>query len=136
MKEIQVGLIGFGTVGRGLAEVLQAQQERLEKRSGLSIRLAKVADIAISELPPQFAGVTLTSDANDLFNDPDIDIIVELIGGIEPAKSFMLKAIEAGKHVVTANKALISQEGWDIFAAATARESRLALKPVSAAASR
>ena len=119
MKEIQVGLIGFGTVGRGLAEVLQAQQERLAKRSGLSIRLAKVADIAISELPPQFAGVTLTSDANDLFNDPDIDIIVELIGGIEPAKSFMLKAIESGKHVVTANKALISQEGWDIFAAAT-----------------
>ena len=118
MKEIQVGLIGFGTVGRGLAEVLLAQQKRLEKRSGLSIRLSKVADIAISELPSQFTGVTLTNDANDLFNDPDIDIIVELIGGIEPAKTFMLKAIEAGKHVVTANKALISQEGWDIFSAA------------------
>ena len=118
MKEIQVGLIGFGTVGRGLAEVLLAQQERLEKRSGLSIKLAKVADIAISELPTQFAAVELTNDANELFSDPDIDIIVELIGGIEPAKSFMLKAIEAGKHVVTANKALISQEGWNIFAAA------------------
>ncbi len=118
MKEIQVGLIGFGTVGRGLAEVLLAQQKRLGQRSGLSIKLSKVADIAISELPPEFAGTTLTNNADDLFNDPDIDIIVELIGGIEPAKTFMLKAIEAGKHVVTANKALISQEGWDIFAAA------------------
>ncbi len=118
MKEIQVGLIGFGTVGSGLAEVLRTQQKRVEKRSGLSIRLSKVADIAISELPPDFAGVTLTRDANELFNDPDIDIIVELIGGIEPAKTFMLKAIEAGKHVVTANKALVSQEGWDIFSAA------------------
>ena len=118
MKEIQVGLIGFGTVGSGLAEVLISQQQRLEKRSGLSIKLAKVADIMIKELPPEFAGVELTNDANDLFNDPKIDIIVELIGGIEPAKTFMLKAIEAGKHVVTANKALISQEGWEIFEAA------------------
>ncbi|MCL7487305.1 MAG: homoserine dehydrogenase [Desulfobulbaceae bacterium] len=118
MKEIQVGLIGFGTVGSGLAEVLIAQQQRLEKRTGLSIRLARVADIMTRELPLQFAGVQLTNDANDLFNDPDIDIIVELIGGIEPAKTFMLKAIEAGKHVVTANKALISQEGWEIFEAA------------------
>ena len=64
MKEIQVGLIGFGTVGRGLAEVLLAQQDRLEKRSGLSIKLAKVADIAISELPTQFAAVELTNDAH------------------------------------------------------------------------
>ena len=74
MKEIQVGLIGFGTVGSGLAEVLIAQQQRLEKRTGLSIRLARVADIMIKELPPQFAGVELTNDANDLFNDPDIDL--------------------------------------------------------------
>lgn len=118
MKEIRVGLIGFGTVGSGLAEVLISQQQRLEKRTGLSIKLAKVADIMTKELPPQFSGVTLTNDANELFDDPDIDIIVELIGGIEPAKSFMLKAIEAGKHVVTANKALISQEGWEIFEAA------------------
>ncbi|MDH3328200.1 MAG: homoserine dehydrogenase [Desulfobulbaceae bacterium] len=121
MKEIHVGLIGFGTVGSGLAEVLKAQQERLEKRSGLLIRLTKVADIAIEKLPPHFADVELTRDANDLFNDPDIDIIVELIGGIEPAKSFMLKAIASGKHVVTANKALISQEGWDIFSAAAGK---------------
>jgi len=118
MKEIQVGLIGFGTVGSGLAEVLLAQKKRLQKRVGLSIRLAKVADIAISELPAQFGDVVLTNNANELFTDPDIDIVVELIGGIEPAKTFLLKAIEAGKHVVTANKALISQQGWEIFSAA------------------
>lgn len=118
MKDIQVGLIGFGTVGSGLAEVLLAQQERLEKRSGIAVRLAMVADITISELPPQFKGVRLTGDAAELINNPDIDIVVELIGGIEPAKTFVMNAIKAGKHVVTANKALLSQEGRDIFSAA------------------
>ncbi len=118
MKEIQVGLIGFGTVGKGLAEVLLSQQQRLQKRTGLSVRLAKVADISTKELPEQFAGVALTNNAAELINDPDIDIVVELIGGIEPAKTFVMQAIEAGKHVVTANKALLSQEGSDIFEAA------------------
>lgn len=121
MKTINVGLIGFGTVGSGLAEVLLSQQERLVQRSGLTVRLAKVADIIISELPPQFAGTELTGDAANLINDPDIDIVVELIGGIQPAKTFVMDAIAAGKHVVTANKALLSQEGKDIFAAAAAR---------------
>ena len=121
MKDIQVGLIGFGTVGSGLAEVLLAQQERLEKRSGMSVRLAQVADINISELPPRFSGVELTGDARELINNPDIDIVVELIGGIEPAKTFVMEAIKAGKHVVTANKALLSQEGKDIFSAAAAQ---------------
>ena len=118
MKEIKVGLIGFGTVGSGLAEVLLAQRQRLEKRSGMSIRLAAVADINITKLPPRFSGVKLLGDAAELIHDPDIDIIVELIGGIQPAKTFVMEAIAAGKHVVTANKALLSQEGRDIFSAA------------------
>lgn len=121
MKYMNVGLIGFGTVGGGLAEVLLSQQERLQQRSGLFIRLAKVADISVSELPARFSDTVLTDDANELINDPDIDIIVELIGGIEPAKTFVLDAIAAGKHVVTANKALLSQEGKEIFAAAAAK---------------
>ena len=121
MKTINVGLIGFGTVGSGLAEVLLSQQERLVQRSGLTVRLAKVADIMISELPPRFTGTVLTNDAAELINDPDIDIVVELIGGIQPAKTFVMDAIAAGKHVVTANKALLSQEGKDIFAAAAAK---------------
>ena len=121
MKTINVGLIGFGTVGSGLAEVLLSQQERLVQRSGLTVRLAKVADIMISELPPRFSGTELINDAAELINDPDIDIVVELIGGIQPAKTFVMDAIAAGKHVVTANKALLSQEGKDIFAAAAAK---------------
>ncbi|HFQ90601.1 MAG TPA: homoserine dehydrogenase, partial [Desulfobulbus sp.] len=117
-KTIQVGLIGFGTVGSGLAEVLHSQQKRLAQRTGMTIRLAKVADINVSALPPQFDDVTLTRDASELIGDPEIDIVVELIGGIEPAKTFVMNAIAAGKHVVTANKALLSQEGRDIFTAA------------------
>lgn len=118
MKEIKVGLIGFGTVGKGLAEVLYSQQERLVKRTGMTIRLAGIADHGTTSLPERFSDVPLTRDALELINNPDIDIIVELIGGIEPAKTFVLKAIAAGKHVVTANKALLSQEGFEIFAAA------------------
>ncbi|MDX9840043.1 MAG: homoserine dehydrogenase, partial [Desulfobulbus sp.] len=121
MNEIRVGIIGFGTVGKGLAEVLLAQQERLVKRTGMSIQLAGIADHGASALPEQFSHVPLTRDARSLIRDPNIDIIVELIGGIEPAKTFVLEAIEAGKHVVTANKALLSQEGRDIFAAAAAK---------------
>ncbi len=121
MQEIKVGLIGFGTVGRGLAQVLYEQQERIEKRVGASIRLTKVADIMVKSLPDHIAQkgkVTLTNDAIDIFTDPEIKIVVELIGGIEPAKTFILKAIEHGKHVVTANKALLSQHGKEIFSAA------------------
>ena len=119
MKEIRVGLIGFGTVGKGLAEVLLTQQERLIRRTGMTIRLAGIADHSTTSLPERFSAIPLTKDAMDLINDPDIDIVVELIGGIEPAKTFVMQAIAAGKHVVTANKALLSQEGADIFAAAT-----------------
>jgi len=118
MKEINVGLIGFGTVGKGLAEVLYSQRERLIKRTGMTIRLAGIADHGTTSLPERFGDVPLTRDALELIDNPDIDIIVELIGGIEPAKTFVLKAIAAGKHVVTANKALLSQEGFEIFAAA------------------
>ncbi len=118
MKEIKVGMIGFGTVGQGLAEVLLSQRERLLKRTGMTIRLAGIADTRATELPERFSDIRLTRDAMELINDPEIDIIVELIGGIEPAKTLVMQAIAAGKHVVTANKALLSQEGSDIFAAA------------------
>lgn len=121
MKEIKVGLIGFGTVGQGLAEVLFMQQERMPKRTGMRIELAAIADKSAKALPERFAHIPLVQNGQDVINNPDIDIVVELIGGIEPAKSFMLAAIAAGKHVVTANKALLAQEGRDIFAAAAAK---------------
>jgi len=119
MKTIHVGIIGFGTVGSGTAEVLVAQAKALSRKTNLIINLKTVADTRATSLPEQFRGCTLTRNADDIFNDPDIAIVVELIGGIEPAKSFILKAIEAGKHVVSANKALFSTHGREIFEAAT-----------------
>lgn len=118
MREIRVGLIGFGTVGKGLAKALLAQKERLLQKTGTVFVLSTVADIALQSLPEEFSDVTLTKDAGDIFSDPKIDIVVELIGGMEPARTFMLKAIAAGKHVVTANKALLSVHGREIFQAA------------------
>ena len=121
MQEIKIGLIGFGTVGSGLAQVLYEQQERLEKRTGARIRLSKIADIMVESLPEHISrggSVTLTKNVDEIINDPEISIVVELIGGIEPARSFILKAIDHGKHVVTANKALLSLHGKEIFEAA------------------
>jgi len=118
MKEIRVALIGFGTVGQGLAQTLLAQKERLIQKTGITFTLAAVADIAVDTLPEEFSGVTLTKDAGEIFTDPEIDIVVELIGGMEPARSFLLKAIDNNKHVVTANKALLSVHGREIFKAA------------------
>jgi len=120
MKEIKVGLIGFGTVGGGLAKVLHDQRQVLMEKTNTVITLGTVADIAVDRLPDYLADVKLTKNVQDIFNDPEIRIVVELIGGIEPAKSFILQAIASGKHVVTANKALISQHGREIFAAAAA----------------
>ncbi|MFH0781665.1 MAG: homoserine dehydrogenase [Pseudomonadota bacterium] len=118
MKEIHVGIIGFGTVGKGLAYALLNQKERLLLKSGISFSLSTVADIIVNTLPDEFSGVKLTNNADDILTDPNIDIVVELIGGMEPAKTFILKAIKNGKHVVTANKALLSVHGREIFQAA------------------
>lgn len=118
MKKIKVGLIGFGTVGSGTAEVLIEQAANLQKKTGVAIVLSRVADINTKSLPEKFNDTILSQDANDIFSDPEIDIVIELIGGLEPARTFMLKAIAAGKHVVSANKALLSIHGREIFEAA------------------
>ena len=113
-------MIGFGTVGSGLAQTLLDQRDRLIKKVGSPIMLSKVADINVDTLPEQFHETQLIKDAADIIGDPHIDIVVELIGGIEPAKSFMIEAINNGKHVITANKALLSIHGKEIFEAAAA----------------
>lgn len=118
MRDIRVGLIGFGTVGKGLAKTLFDQQDRLLKKTGMNFVLDTVADIALESLPEELNTVKLTKDADEILTNPAIDIVVELIGGMEPAKSFILKAIANGKHVVTANKALLSVHGREIFKAA------------------
>lgn len=119
MKKINVGLLGFGTIGTGVVRVFQQNAETIRKRLCSAIELVKIADLDIVT----DRGVTvdpgvLTDDVDDVVNNPDIDVVVELIGGYEPAKSFILKAIEQGKHVVTANKALMAVHGDEILASA------------------
>lgn len=120
MKQINVGLIGFGTVGQGLSRTLLQQKQQIINRIGAEIVLRRVVDLRVETAPEGYSSVIFSKDAADIFNDPEIDIVIELIGGIEPAKSFLLKAIEKGKHVVSANKALLSTHGREIFAAAVA----------------
>ena len=119
MTPVKVGLLGLGTVGSGTATVLKRNAEEIARRAGRGI-IIDIVSTSKSELP---AGVGLsnsriTNDPYDVVNDPDISIVVELFGGTEPAKSLVLKAIENGKHVVTANKALIAEHGNEIFARA------------------
>ncbi|KJU85141.1 homoserine dehydrogenase [Candidatus Magnetobacterium bavaricum] len=114
-----VGIIGFGTVGSGTARILLQQGGLIKKRTGIEIKLKKIADLDITRdrevnIPP---GV-LTTDAYEIINDPDIDVVVELVGGFKPAKTFILDAIKQGKHIVTANKALLAQEGQELFSEA------------------
>ncbi|NWG30065.1 MAG: homoserine dehydrogenase [Rhodocyclaceae bacterium] len=119
MKPIQVGLLGIGTVGGGTFTVLSRNEAEITRRAGRPIRIVQVADKNL-ELARRVTGgtVALTDDAFAVVNDPEIDIVVELIGGYGIARELVLKAIENGKHVVTANKALLAVHGNEIFAAA------------------
>ncbi|BCM25386.1 homoserine dehydrogenase [Methyloradius palustris] len=119
MKQINVGLLGIGTVGGGTFNVLKRNQEEISRRAGYSIKITKVADRDIARAKEITAGAAeVTDDAFSVVSDPTIDVVVELIGGYTLAKDLVLKAIENGKHVVTANKALIALHGNEIFAAA------------------
>ncbi len=122
MKPINVGLIGIGTVGGGTYTVLSRNAEEITRRAGRPIRISAVADRNL-ELARQITGgaCKLTDDAFAVVNDPEIDIIVELIGGYTVAKDVVLQAIANGKHVVTANKALLAVHGTEIFTAASQR---------------
>jgi homoserine dehydrogenase len=119
MKKIAVGLIGFGTIGTGVVKLLQNNKDLLLERVGAEIYLKRIADIDIV----RSRGITierdlLTTDANDILNDTEISIVLELMGGYEPANTFILDAVRRKKHVVTANKALLATHGDEIFQAA------------------
>jgi homoserine dehydrogenase len=119
LKPIQVGLLGIGTVGSGTFKVLQRNQEEIQRRAGRGIRIASVADLDVARARSIVGdAATVVDDARRVIADPAIDIVVELIGGTKVAKSLVLDAIAAGKHVVTANKALLAVHGNEIFAAA------------------
>ncbi|MDR7148627.1 homoserine dehydrogenase [Hydrogenophaga palleronii] len=122
MKPIQIGLLGIGTVGSGTFNVLKRNQEEIKRRAGRGIEITMVADLdmdrARSLVGPD---VNVVNDARAVIANPDIDIVVELIGGYGVAKALVMEAIAAGKHVVTANKALLAVHGTEIFAAASAK---------------
>jgi len=115
MREIHVGLIGFGTVGAGVVKILQQNAGLIEKRMGAKIILRRIADVDLeTDRGVKLAPGVLTKNAEDVIADPEIDVAMELIGGIEPAKTFIRKAIQNGKHIVTANKALLALHGDEI----------------------
>jgi homoserine dehydrogenase len=117
MKEmISIGLIGFGTIGTGVVKILQENGNLIAGRLGTEIRLQRIADIDIRKSRGiSVDDALLTTDAVEILNDPEIDIVVELMGGYEPARTFLLTAMKHGKHVVTANKALLATHGDEIF---------------------
>jgi len=119
MQTIKVGLLGFGTVGAGVVKAFQKNGDLLARRLGGPVELVRIADLDITTPRPVTvdAGV-LTTEASAVLDDPAIQVVVELIGGYEPARSFVLRAIANGKHVVTANKALLALHGEEIFEAA------------------
>lgn len=130
MKPIHVGLLGLGTIGVGVVRVLLSHREELEEKVGAPVVLHAVADLDLttprkglnlSELP-------LTKDPGKVLDDPDIDIVVELIGGLEPARRFILRALANGKHVVTANKALLATHGEELYSEARERGRMLAFE--------
>ena len=119
MSAINVGIIGFGTVGAGVVTILQNTRELIEDRVGAPVVVARIADLdTTSSRGISVDPAILTTDALSIINDPSISIVVELIGGEEPAATFLHQAIAAGKHVVTANKALLSRRGEELFQAA------------------
>jgi homoserine dehydrogenase len=123
MSEIGIGLLGIGTVGGGVLKIHRTYQSGLEAKAGCRLRIAAVAD---RDITTPRAGLTLadwplTTDVERVFADPAVSIVIELIGGLEPARTFILRAIASGKHVVTANKALVATHGLELFEAARGR---------------
>ena len=119
MKDIHVGLIGFGTVGTGVVKLLTGNGELISEKLGARLVLKKIADLdTATDRGVVLAPGVLTANVNEILDDPGIDIVIELIGGYEPARTFVLRAIAAGKHVVTANKALLALHGDEIYSRA------------------
>ena len=120
VKSINIGLLGFGTVGTGVVKILQQNSGVIGKRLGAKLNLKWIADLDIErDRGVKVDKNILTKDASKVLNDPEVNIVIELIGGYEPAKRFILKALNNKKHVVTANKALLAKHGSEIFETAS-----------------
>jgi len=116
MKPIKVGLLGMGTVGSGTFNVLKRNQGEIQRRAGRGIEITMVADLDVARAKALAGeGVQVVADGREIIANPEIDIVIELIGGYGVAKTMVMEAIAAGKHVVTANKALLAVHGTEIF---------------------
>jgi len=118
VNPVKVGLLGLGTVGGGTANVLRRNAGEISRRAGRGIEISHAAARNLDSTKADMTGMKLTEDAFEVVNDPEVAIVIELIGGYEPARTLVLQAIANGKHVVTANKALIARHGNEIFTAA------------------
>ncbi|TAL34489.1 MAG: homoserine dehydrogenase [Spirochaetes bacterium] len=125
MKQVNIGLVGFGTVGGGLYRLLAENGELIRARAGIDARIKTVCDLDVARVKSATEGVDVTADYRTILADKEIDLVVELIGGIEPAKTIIADALRAGKHAVTANKKLLAEAGDEIFALAAAGPARL-----------
>ncbi|MGH7308273.1 MAG: homoserine dehydrogenase [Candidatus Rokuibacteriota bacterium] len=130
MKEVRLGLLGLGTVGGGVVKLLDSERAMLEERAGCRLTLAAVADL--DTIRPRegldLARLPMTTDAARVLDDPGVQVVIELVGGLEPARSFILRALAAGKHVVTANKALLAHHGAELYQEARRRGVTLAFE--------
>ena len=121
-EAVGVGLLGFGTIGTGVVKLLQRNASIIEQRLGFGLRLVRIADLDLeTDRGVDISGIRFDGDAEALIQDPAVRIVIELIGGYDVARRFTLQAIDAGKHVVTANKALLALHGDEIFSAAEAK---------------
>jgi homoserine dehydrogenase len=129
MHDVTIGLIGLGTVGTGVARLLTEHAERIRRRAGKAVRWkwAAVRDLRKSR-GVSLEGVKLTADARQVIDDPEVEVVIETMGGTEPALEYILSALQAGKHVVTANKALLAEYGPRIFAQARASHRAVAFE--------
>jgi homoserine dehydrogenase len=130
VSDVRIGLLGLGTVGAGVVKILQSRRTMLQERAGASLTLAAVADTDLTR-PREgldIRALPMVGDAARVLDDPSIHVVVELIGGLEPARTFILRALAAGKHVVTANKALLAHHGAELYEEARRRGVALAFE--------
>jgi homoserine dehydrogenase len=130
VSDVRIGLLGLGTVGAGVVKLLQSRGDMLQERAGARLALAAVADTDLTRPRDglDLRALPLTDDAARVLDDPSIQVVIELVGGLEPARTFILRALAAGKHVVTANKALLAHHGAELYEEARRRGVALAFE--------
>ncbi|MHB1582055.1 MAG: homoserine dehydrogenase, partial [Acidithiobacillus sp.] len=134
MEPVRIGILGMGTVGQGTVRVLERNAEEITRRVGRELRVTHVAVRNPARLKGLDLQARISSDPWAVVRDPEVDVVVEVMGGQEPALSLLMAAIAAGKHMVTANKALLAEHGNEIFAAAQAQGVMVAFEAAVAGA--